>query len=114
MLAGQNVLITGIGGGVALTALQLWYLFSTDHFCTTKISFPQCSIAKGANVYVTSGSQIKIQKAKALGARQGFDYMNGKRFDGLQGTDMLIGCSFLDSFAEEAPGVRRQSTGLSD
>ncbi|KZS99093.1 NAD(P)-binding protein [Sistotremastrum niveocremeum HHB9708] len=57
VLAGQNVLITGIGGGVALTALQL-------------------CIAKGANVYVTSGSQIKIQKAKALGARQGFDYTN--------------------------------------
>ncbi|KAI6129602.1 hypothetical protein EV401DRAFT_751750 [Pisolithus croceorrhizus] len=52
---GQNVLITGIGGGVALTALQI-------------------CIAKGANVYVTSGSEDKIQRAIALGARGGVIY----------------------------------------
>ncbi|RDB23123.1 putative zinc-type alcohol dehydrogenase-like protein YogA [Hypsizygus marmoreus] len=53
--AGHNVLITGIGGGVALLALQL-------------------CIAKGATVYVTSGSPEKIQKAVALGARGGVNY----------------------------------------
>lgn len=52
---GQNVLITGIGGGVALTALQI-------------------CVAKGANVYVTSGSEDKIQRAIALGARGGVIY----------------------------------------
>ncbi|KAF8065366.1 hypothetical protein FPV67DRAFT_1502554 [Lyophyllum atratum] len=53
--AGQNVLITGIGGGVALIALQI-------------------CIAKGAFVYVTSGNPEKIQKAVALGAKGGVNY----------------------------------------
>ncbi|KAG6830497.1 hypothetical protein H0H87_007854 [Tephrocybe sp. NHM501043] len=53
--AGQNVLITGIGGGVALIALQL-------------------CIAKGASVYVTSGNQSKIEKAISLGAKGGVNY----------------------------------------
>ncbi|KAF8163758.1 hypothetical protein B0H34DRAFT_837831 [Crassisporium funariophilum] len=52
---GQNVLITGIGGGVALIAMQL-------------------CLAKGANVYVTSGSPEKIQKAIELGAKGGASY----------------------------------------
>jgi len=52
---GQNVLITGIGGGVALLALQI-------------------CIAKGANVYVTSGEESKIQKAISLGAKGGVNY----------------------------------------
>lgn len=55
---GQNVLITGIGGGVALTAMQL-------------------CIARGASVYVTSGSQDKIQRAVELGAKGGANYKNG-------------------------------------
>jgi len=55
----QNVLITGIGGGVALIAMQL-------------------CIAKGASVYVTSGSQDKIQKAVELGAKGGANYKNGQ------------------------------------
>jgi D-arabinose 1-dehydrogenase-like Zn-dependent alcohol dehydrogenase len=53
--AGHNVLITGIGGGVALIALQI-------------------CIAKGADVYVTSGSQDKIRKALELGAKGGVNY----------------------------------------
>lgn len=52
---GKNVLITGIGGGVALMALEF-------------------ARAAGANVYVTSGSQEKIEKAKALGAKGGVSY----------------------------------------
>ncbi|OJT08894.1 hypothetical protein TRAPUB_245 [Trametes pubescens] len=52
---GDNVLITGIGGGVALTALQL-------------------CVARGANVYVTSGGEDKIRKAVALGAKGGVSY----------------------------------------
>jgi len=57
--SGQNVLITGIGGGVALIAMQI-------------------CLAIGANVYVTSGSQDKIQKAVALGAMGGFNYTDRK------------------------------------
>ncbi|KAJ7087673.1 NAD-P-binding protein [Mycena belliarum] len=53
--AGHNVLITGIGGGVALTALQL-------------------CVAMGAAVYVTSGSPDKIGRAVALGAKGGASY----------------------------------------
>ncbi|KAI5124373.1 hypothetical protein M0805_008976 [Coniferiporia weirii] len=52
---GDSVLITGIGGGVALLAMQ---------FC----------LAKGATVYVTSGSDDKISKAVGLGARSGVNY----------------------------------------
>ena len=55
--SGDNVLITGIGGGVALLALQI-------------------CVALGANVYVTSGSQDKIAKAVALGAKGGVSYKN--------------------------------------
>ncbi|KIJ44254.1 hypothetical protein M422DRAFT_779362 [Sphaerobolus stellatus SS14] len=52
---GDNILITGIGGGVAIIALQL-------------------AIAMGANVYVTSGSQEKLDKAISIGAKAGFNY----------------------------------------
>ena len=53
--AGRNILVTGIGGGVALNVLQF-------------------AAALGANVYVTSGNQEKITKAKALGAKGGVNY----------------------------------------
>ena len=56
---GDSVLITGIGGGVALVAFQL-------------------CIAKGANVYVTSGNAEKIKKAMNLGAKGGVNYKSGK------------------------------------
>ena len=52
---GRNVLITGIGGGVALMVL----LFAS---------------AMGVNVYVTSGSDEKLEKARSLGARGGVNY----------------------------------------
>ncbi len=53
--AGDNVLVTGIGGGVSAFALQ---------------------IAKklGANVFVTSGSEEKIERAKEIGADGGANY----------------------------------------
>lgn len=53
--AGQNILITGIGGGVALQALA---------FCA----------AAGAVVFVTSGSDRKLAAAKELGASAGVIY----------------------------------------
>lgn len=56
---GDHVLITGIGGGVALFALQF-------------------AVAAGAHVYVTSSSPEKIQKAIELGAKGGANYKKGK------------------------------------
>jgi len=53
--AKEKVLITGIGGGAALWAMQF-------------------AVAYQARVYVTSSSNEKIEKAKALGAIQGFNY----------------------------------------
>lgn len=53
--AGRNILVTGIGGGVAIMAL----LFAC---------------AAGCNVYVTSGDEEKIKKAQALGAKGGVNY----------------------------------------
>ena len=51
----EKVLITGIGGGAALWALQL-------------------AVGYQARVYVTSGSDDKLSKAKALGALGGYNY----------------------------------------
>ena len=56
---GERVLITGIGGGVALFALQF-------------------AVAAGANVFVTSGSEDKLARAKQLGALGGANYKEAK------------------------------------
>lgn len=56
---GHTVLITGIGGGVALLALKL-------------------CLALGARVYVTSGSDAKISRAIALGAAGGVNYTHSE------------------------------------
>lgn len=53
----NRVLITGIGGGVALWAMQF-------------------ALAAGAEVWVTSGNQTKIDRAIALGAKGGFLYQD--------------------------------------
>ncbi len=53
--AGESVLITGIGGGVATFALQF-------------------ALAAGADAWVTSSSPEKIERAVELGAKGGFDY----------------------------------------
>lgn len=52
---GKNILVTGIGGGVALMALMF-------------------GSAAGAKVYVSSGDEAKLQKAKELGAAGGVNY----------------------------------------
>ena len=53
--AGEKVLITGAGGGVALFAVQF-------------------AVAAGAEGWVTSGSDEKIEAAKKLGATGGVNY----------------------------------------
>lgn len=52
---GERVLISGVGGGVALFAMQF-------------------ALACGSEVWVTSSSAEKIEMAKALGAKGGVDY----------------------------------------
>jgi NADPH:quinone reductase-like Zn-dependent oxidoreductase len=52
---GEHALLTGIGGGVALFALQF-------------------AVARGADVWVTSSSSEKIARAVKLGAKGGFLY----------------------------------------
>ncbi len=54
---GEKVLISGIGGGVALFALQF-------------------AVAAGATVFATSGDDEKIKKAIELGAKGGANYKN--------------------------------------
>jgi len=53
--AGDNVLVTGIGGGVAQFAAQF-------------------AVAVGANVWVTSGSDEKIQAVQKYGIKGGVNY----------------------------------------
>jgi len=53
--AGERVLITGVGGGVAVLAFQF-------------------AVATRAQVYVTSGSDAKLERAKQLGAVGGANY----------------------------------------
>ena len=73
--AGEKVLISGVGGGVALLACQF-------------------AIAIGADVYVTSGSEEKIEKAIALGAKGGMNYKDPDAMKILQkaigGFDVVI------------------------
>lgn len=53
--ATERVLVTGVGGGVALFVLQM-------------------AVAIGAEVWVTSSADEKIARAVALGAKGGFNY----------------------------------------
>lgn len=93
--AGEQVLITGIGAGTALLALQY-------------------AIAAGAKVYVTSGSQDKIEKAKALGAIDGFNYKDAEWFKKAKeltgGFEVVIdsasGSGFGDLIEVARPGGR--------
>lgn len=63
---GETVLITGIGGGVALFAMQF-------------------ALALGARVYVSSGSDAKLGRALGLGAVGGANYKNPGWVDALRG-----------------------------
>jgi NADPH:quinone reductase-like Zn-dependent oxidoreductase len=56
-LPGRNILVTGIGGGVALSILQF-------------------GVGKECNMFVTSGSQEKIDRAIKMGAKGGVNYKN--------------------------------------
>jgi zinc-binding alcohol dehydrogenase/oxidoreductase len=81
----EKVLITGIGGGAALWALQF-------------------ALAYQARVYVTSGSDEKISKAKELGASGGFNYRDaewvGKAQKEAGGFDIIIDSAGGDQFSK--------------
>jgi zinc-binding alcohol dehydrogenase/oxidoreductase len=93
--AKEKVLITGIGGGAALWALQF-------------------AVAYQARVYVTSGSDEKLAKAKTLGALGGFNYKDpewaAKAQKEAGGFDIIIDSAGGDQFAKlidiSLPGAR--------
>ena len=76
--AGDNVLITGIGGGVAQAGLAL-------------------ALAYGANVYVTSSSRDKIAHARSIGATDGVNYKDENWYTELKeksgGIDIVLDSS---------------------
>jgi NADPH:quinone reductase-like Zn-dependent oxidoreductase len=92
---GEKVLVTGIGGGAALWALQFARAF-------------------GARVYVTSGSEDKIKTAIKLGASRGFNYNEPEwHIDALKesgGFDVIIdsagGSDFSKLLEVAVPGAR--------
>ncbi|CAN5686406.1 zinc-binding dehydrogenase [soil metagenome] len=83
--AGHRVLVTGIGGGVALFALQI-------------------ARALGAEVHVTSSDRTKIERALALGATVGANYKDEGWGQELKtkagpGYDVIIDSAGGDGFA---------------
>lgn len=82
---GETVLITGIGGGVALMCMQF-------------------AMAAGCNTYVTSGDDSKIQQAIKMGAKGGVNYKKEgwdkelKQLSG--GFDAIVDSSGGDTFAK--------------
>ena len=94
--AGDRVLVTGIGGGAALYALQF-------------------AKAAGAQVWVTSSSAEKIARAKALGAAGGVNYRDAGWVTALQTAagglfDVIVdsagGDGFLSLIELTKPGGR--------
>jgi NADPH:quinone reductase-like Zn-dependent oxidoreductase len=74
---GELVLVWGIGGGVALAALDV-------------------ALYLGATVIVTSGSDAKLQRARALGAAHGINHRTQdvarevRRLSGKRGADVVV------------------------
>lgn len=81
---GRNILVTGIGGGVALQVLQM-------------------GIALGCNMYVTSGSEAKIARAQQLGAKGGVLY-TGSDWNRDLGNVLPAERPFLDAIIDGAGG----------
>lgn len=93
--AGETVLITGVGGGVATLALK-W------------------AVALGARVFVTSGNEAKLEQAVRLGATGGVNYRTAdwpKQLSHLSGgVDVVVdgtgGPAFAGCFSVLRPGGR--------
>lgn len=82
---GENLLITGIGGGVALMVLQF-------------------ALALKLNVYVSSSDHSKIEQAIQLGAKGGVNYLDSKWdvevLDQSGGFDMIVDSAGGESFSK--------------
>lgn len=90
---GRNILVTGIGGGVALQVLQF-------------------AVALGSNVYVTSGDQDKVGKAVKMGAKGGVSYRD-KDWDKQLAEQLPQNQPFLDAIIDGAGGdIVSKSTKL--
>lgn len=93
--AGDKVLITGIGGGVALLALQF-------------------ALQLGCEVWTTSSSEAKLKLAMGMGAKGGWNYKEedwAKRLRAAAGYfDVIVdgagGAGFADLTELAAPGGR--------
>ena len=93
--SGERVLITGVGGGAALFALQF-------------------AVAAGAQVWATSGSPEKITRAQNLGTRGGVNYQDADWAEALAKRagrfDVIIDSAGGEGFAQlidlSAPGGR--------
>ena len=84
---GERVLIQGVGGGVAVAALQI-------------------AKARGAYVWVTSSSDEKLARAKALGADEALNYTTTdvaravRQATGKRGVDVVIDSAGAASWAQ--------------
>jgi zinc-binding alcohol dehydrogenase/oxidoreductase len=100
LLPQERVLITGIGGGVALFALQF-------------------ALAAGATVFVSSSSDAKLDRAKSLGAHGGINYRQADWANRLReqvgGFEVIIdgagGSGYADLIELAIPGGRIVSYG---
>lgn len=87
--AGETVLIWGIGGGVALAALA----------ACKKL---------GARVIVTSGSDAKLERARALGADIGINHRTGDVVKDVRAATGGRGCEVIVDSVGEASWERSQ------
>ena len=93
--AGENVLIQGIGGGVAVAALQI-------------------AKARGARVWVTSSSDEKLAKAAAIGADEMLNYTTTdiarevRRRTNKRGVDVVIDSAGAASWASSLGALGRR------
>ena len=99
---GESLLIIGIGGGVAVAALQIAKLL-------------------GLTVYVTSGSPEKLARAMELGAEAGIDHAKSdfareiRKITGKRGVDVVLDsvgkATWRQSIAAAARGGRLLTCG---
>ncbi len=100
LMPGHTVLITGVGGGVALLGMQM-------------------ALAHGAEVWVTSSSGGKLARAEQAGARGGFNYLDSEWINAAKeqmGAPSLIldsagGSGYSDLIQLLAPGGRMVNFG---
>jgi NADPH:quinone reductase-like Zn-dependent oxidoreductase len=91
---GMTVLVTGIGGGVAIAAMQI-------------------ALLAGARVLVTSSSAQKLERARSLGASEGIDYRRedvaarARALTGGAGVDVVIDSAGEAAYASNLAALRK-------